>query len=125
MPRASTQPADTTQRLQLAAPSANVTKPSDPIPISRSQHSPLRDHLAQWQQQYGGPSEEVLSAFGDHPANGDLYNNISKLSSSFKSDQVEQDDWNRMDDDDGEELITIGLFLKPGDVVELSQPAGE
>jgi hypothetical protein len=51
---------------------------------------------------------------------------MSKLNSAFKSDEVvDTEDWNAMDENEGEELITIGLFLKPGDVVELSQPGRE
>jgi hypothetical protein len=79
----------------------------------------------QWQQQHGGPSEEVLSAFENHPANSDMHNGMSKLSASSKADEAATtEDWNAAEDD-GEELITIGLFLKPGDVVQLSQAGRE
>ena len=81
----------------------------------------MRNHLEKWQVQYGGPSEETLSAFEKHPANGEIFNNVSRVSSaSAVEDQTEGDRWFAGEDDDGEDLITIGLFLKPGDVVELS-----
>lgn len=67
------------------------------------------------------PSEETLSAFEKHPANSEIYNNVSKVSNaSAIEDETEGDRWFAGEDDDGEDLITIGLFLKPGDVVELS-----
>jgi hypothetical protein len=51
---------------------------------------------------------------------------MSKLNSAFKADEdVDAPEWNATEEDDGEELITIGLFLKPGDVVELSQAGRE
>jgi hypothetical protein len=50
---------------------------------------------------------------------------MSKLTTGFKADEnIEAEDWNAAGDE-GEELITIGLFLKPGDVVELTQPGRE
>lgn len=46
---------------------------------------------------------------------------MSKVSNaSAAEDETEGDRWFAGEDDDGEDLITIGLFLKPGDVVELS-----
>lgn len=39
---------------------------------------------------------------------------------SVVDEETEGDRWFAGEDDDGEDLITIGLFLKPGDVVELS-----
>jgi hypothetical protein len=87
---------------------------------------PIREHLEQWQHQFGGPTEEVLSAFENHPARNDVQNGLSKLSSSFKADEdANASEWDDAQEDEGEELITIGLFLKPGDVVELSQPGRE
>ncbi|KAL1643164.1 3'-5' RNA exonuclease complex component [Didymella pomorum] len=87
---------------------------------------PIRNHLGKWQDQYGGPSEETLYAFEKHPLAGEVYNNVSKVSNaSAAEDQTEGDRWFAGEDDDGEDLITIGLFLKPGDVVELSQAGRE
>ncbi|KAH6639318.1 hypothetical protein C7974DRAFT_431916 [Boeremia exigua] len=98
----------------------------DPVFIARPPQLPVRDHLQKWQEQYGGPSEETLSAFQKHPANGDIMNSFSKVSSaSAVEEQTEGDRWFAGEDDDGEDLITIGLFLKPGDVVELSQAGRE
>jgi len=53
---------------------------------------------------------------------------MSKLKSSAKSDEAEDFDTpnvDAMDEEEGEDLITIGLFLKPGDVVELQLPGRE
>jgi len=51
---------------------------------------------------------------------------MSKLNSGFKADEdVNEKEWDPSEEHDGEELITIGLFLKPGDVVELTQPGRE
>jgi hypothetical protein len=48
------------------------------------------------------------------------------LSSAFKADEdAGGNEWDAGQEDEGEEVITIGLFLKPGDVVELSQPGRE
>jgi hypothetical protein len=48
------------------------------------------------------------------------------LSSAFKADEdAGENEWDAGQEDEGEEVITIGLFLKPGDVVELSQPGRE
>jgi hypothetical protein len=90
----------------------------------------VRKHLEKWQADHGGPSEEALSAFENHPANdvrnGDIRNSVSKLNATSKADEgVQVEEWDAHDEDGGEELITIGLFLKPGDVVELSQAGRE
>lgn len=51
---------------------------------------------------------------------------MAKLSSSYKADDgVNSKEWHGVEEEAEEELITIGLFLKPGDVVELSQPDRE
>jgi hypothetical protein len=124
----STKPTDTdiSQRLQqIAVTSASTTPPFDPALTPRPTQIPLRDHLVQWQEQYGAPGEEVLSAFENHPANRDVYNRVSKLNSAFNTDEeADMEEWNDIEDE-GEELITIGLFLKPGDVVELVQAGRE
>ncbi|CAO2649912.1 Nn.00g012040.m01.CDS01 [Neocucurbitaria sp. VM-36] len=114
------------QRHQLAPTAASTSQPSSPALIPRSEELPIRQHLEQWQHQFGGPTEETLSAFQNHPARDDVRNGLSKLSSAFKADETgETHEWDGEDEDEGEELITIGLFLKPGDVVELSQPGRE
>jgi hypothetical protein len=123
-PRAKT---DIPQRSQLAAAAETSTTPAlDPALIPRPLNLALREHLQQWQAQHGGPTEETLSAFENHPANADIYNRVSKLNSATKADEdVAIEQWDAPEEDDGDELITIGLFLKPGDVVELSQPGRE
>jgi hypothetical protein len=52
---------------------------------------------------------------------GEIFNNVSRVSNaSAVDDETEGERWFAGEDEDGEDLITIGLFLKPGDVVELS-----
>lgn len=112
---------DTLQYSQSLVTPTPIDATVDPVFIARPPGLPVRDHLVKWQVQYGGPSEETLSAFEKHPANGEIFNRISKVSgASSADDQTEGDRWFAGEDDDGEDLITIGLFLKPGDVVELS-----
>ncbi|KAF1916467.1 hypothetical protein BDU57DRAFT_448982 [Ampelomyces quisqualis] len=115
-----------------ARPSQGAAVPTTPPPsldpplIPPRPKLPFRHHLEQWQAQHGGPSEQVLEAFERHPANSDVYNGLSKLNSAFKADDhTESVVRTDIDDDEVDELITIGLFLKPGDVVELSQPGRE
>lgn len=111
---------DTLQLLQTLVTSPPVDPTVDPIFIARPPGTPVRSHLKKWQVQYGGPSEETLSAFERHPANGEMSNNFSKVSgASAVQDETEGERWFAGEEDDGEDLITIGLFLKPGDVVEL------
>ncbi|KAF2996267.1 hypothetical protein E8E13_004668 [Curvularia kusanoi] len=99
---------------------------ADPVFIPRPPKLPVRAHLAKWQDEHGGPSEEVLSAFEKYPADGEIINNVSKISNaSATDDQTEGERWFAGEADDGEDLVTIGLFLKPGDVVELSQAGRE
>ncbi|KAF1846326.1 RNB-domain-containing protein [Cucurbitaria berberidis CBS 394.84] len=113
-------------RSQLASTPAPTSQSSNPELIPHPQHLPIRQHLVQWQQQFSSPTEEILSAFQNHPACGDMQNGISKLSSGYKADEdSETNEWDGGEGDEGEELITIGLFLRPGDVVELSQPGRE
>lgn len=72
-----------------------------------------------------------MSAFGNHPARQDvqIQNRLSNLlppSNAFET--AKTSDWNGEEkgiDDDAEDMITIGLFLKPGDVVELTHPDRE
>jgi hypothetical protein len=85
-----------------------------------------RQQLEQWNKTFGGPDELVLSAFENHPAHGDIQNNMAKLSFGSKADEdLEGDEQMRDDEEEGDEIVTIGLFLSPGDVVELAQPGRE
>lgn len=81
--------------------------------------------MTKWQEEHGGPDEITLSAFQNHPVHGEMENNVSKLSFSSQADEERAMDVEGNEDEEGESLITIGLFLKPGDVVELSQPGRE
>jgi hypothetical protein len=109
------------QRAQLFVESTPIDLAVDPVFVARPPQIPVRNHLGKWQDQYGRPSEETLSAFEKHPLAGEIYNNVSKVSNaSAADDETKGDRWFAGEDDDGEDLITIGLFLKPGDVVELS-----
>lgn len=109
------------QRAQSLVTPTPIDLAADPVFIARPPLLPIRNHLGKWQAQYGGPSEETLSAFEKHPLAGEAFNNVSKISSASAADvQTQGDRWVAGEDDDGEDLVTIGLFLKPGDVVELS-----
>ncbi|KAL6704459.1 3'-5' RNA exonuclease complex component [Coniothyrium glycines] len=114
-------------RPQLEATTASATQTADPLTIPYRREIPFRLHLEKWQAEYGGPSEETLLAFQNHPALDEIGNDISKLSTGLKADQaLNQTEWEYDVEDDGEEeLMTLGLFLKPGDVVQLKQSGHE
>jgi hypothetical protein len=121
---------DQLQPSQLAKTPATNNQPFDPSLLPRPAGLPVREHLEQWQQLYGGPSDDVLAAFQNYSSRDGIQNSWFKLSSGFKSDEnLDSTAWEDAEkdagEDAGEELITIGLFLKPGDVVELSQPGRE
>jgi hypothetical protein len=111
------------------APSSSSTATLDPSLLSATapERPNIRDYLTQWQNEHGGPDEETLSAFGNHPVFGETQNILSKLNSSSKADEAEDStmDAREEGEEEGESLLTIGLFLTPGDVVELSQPGHE
>ncbi|KAF2644490.1 RNB-domain-containing protein [Massarina eburnea CBS 473.64] len=114
-------------RTQTELASSNAALTFDPALVgSNIPQVPIRDHLQAWQRLHSGPDEATLSAFENHPAHaGEIQNNLVKLSFDSKADEANgADEWANEDDED-EELVTIGLFLKPGDVVELSQPGRE
>lgn len=113
----------TSQASQAALSSASALPRIDPALLhpSLQQKLPIRERLHQWQQHFGGPDEETLNAFENHPARGDIQNNLSKLNYGTKADEDDgENEFGMTEDNKDEELITIGLFLKPGDVVELS-----
>ncbi|RMZ68570.1 mitochondrial exoribonuclease Cyt-4 [Pyrenophora seminiperda CCB06] len=117
---------DLLQRLQLSSRPAITPPPLNPLLLPGPENVSIRRHLEKWQDQYGGPTEEALSGFQNHPVHGDIQNSLSKLSSTFKADEDEKpNEWADADEDESGDLITIGLFLKPGDIVELSQPGRE
>ncbi|KAF2469105.1 RNB-domain-containing protein [Lindgomyces ingoldianus] len=104
---------------------AATTDPSslstpDSLPL-HARTSPTRKALQRWQDEYGGPNEDDLRAFPNHPASGETSNNLARMNFPGKSD----DDFNEPFDNDEDEMITIGLFLKPGDVVELRMQSRE
>ncbi|KAL1596346.1 3'-5' RNA exonuclease complex component [Paraconiothyrium brasiliense] len=113
-----------TSQIALNSP---VQPSIDPALLHPSRHKlPTRQQLEQWNEQFGGPDELSLSAFENHPAHGDIQNNMSKLSFGSKADEdLEGDEQMGEHEDEDDELVTIGLFLKPGDVVELSMPGRE
>ncbi|KAG9194320.1 hypothetical protein G6011_04355 [Alternaria panax] len=115
-----------TTRSQQPSLATTSTPTPDPSLLARPQGIPVREHLERWQHQFGGPTEEVLAAFENHPGRNDTYNGLSNLSSAFQADQdVRESEWDAAQEDGGDQAITTGLFLKPGDVVELSQPGRE
>ncbi|USP76229.1 mitochondrial protein cyt-4 [Curvularia clavata] len=114
------------QRSQLSPTPENSSQTFDPILVPRPQNTAIRDHLAKWQDLYGAPTEETLTAFQNYYDRDNFQNALSKLSSSNKSDEdVTASERNALEEDENDDLITIGLFLRPGDVVELSQPGRE
>lgn len=65
----------------------------------------------------------MLSAFARYLTRDEIRNNLSKLSYQGKADDDIPDQEQELDEEgehEDEELITIGLFLKPGDLVELN-----
>jgi hypothetical protein len=113
------------QRFETDPTPAHVDSPIDPaldpVFLSRTPQLPIRQHLEKWQAQHGAPSEDTLVAFERHPARSDIQNGMSKLLQSVKAgEDAPLAEWPAVEEDEGEEVITIGLFLKCGDVVELS-----
>ncbi|KAF2198844.1 RNB-domain-containing protein [Delitschia confertaspora ATCC 74209] len=87
---------------------------------------PIREHLRQWQEQFGRPNEEDLAAFEKHPAREYVPNdNFAKLPGPEGRDNAEEDledDYNYGEDP---ELNTVTIFLTPGDVGELIMKSHE
>ncbi|CAI6334687.1 unnamed protein product [Periconia digitata] len=89
---------------------------------------PIRDHLRRWDIENGGPDEAVLDVFENHPAseNTGISNEMSqKLSSAKASDEPSDQSTTRDQEQDYSDVLTITLFLNPGDVVELAQSGRE
>ncbi|KAH7406427.1 hypothetical protein DE146DRAFT_629753 [Phaeosphaeria sp. MPI-PUGE-AT-0046c] len=100
----------------------------EPFLIPRPTKVAVRSHLTQWQEDHGGPTDETLSAFGKHPLQHVIQNRLSKLNTSSGAaahDSTGSKEWGTMHESEMEDMITIGLFMKPGDVVELAQPGRE
>jgi hypothetical protein len=121
---------DRIQRTQVATSSAITTPLIDTSSLNatepkESYESNIRSRLREWQHNFGGPDEIALSAFENHPVHDEMKNNLFKLSFSSKADEEHEVGLEANEDDEGEEMITIGLFLKPGDVVELWQAGRE
>lgn len=87
----------------------------------------MRQRLEIWDKDNGGPNEADLSAFARHPAHGEIQNKLSVLGFGLKADEdVDREEAMEEEEDNAEdELITVGIFLKPGDVVELTRPGRE
>ncbi|KAI1685066.1 RNB domain containing protein [Pyrenophora tritici-repentis] len=118
----------TTNRTHISSISSTSAPPPpfDPTLLPHSTGVRFREHLEKWQELYGAPTKEALSGFQNHPARGDIQNGLSKLTSAFKADEdARPDELAGAEEDEEEDPITIGLFLKPGDVVELCQPDRE
>jgi hypothetical protein len=116
---------DIFQRPQLATATANHAPVIDPA-LLQAQSLPIRERLKAKQEELGGPDEETLAAFANYPTGDEMINGMSKLSFGAKADESVSGNEVEGDEDHGvDDLITIGLFLKPGDVVELSMPGRE
>ena len=63
-----------------------------------------------------------MSAFANYKDRDDIQNNLAKLNYSGRADDEIQEHEQERDEglDEDEEVVTIGLFLKPGDLVELN-----
>jgi hypothetical protein len=86
--------------------------------------------LALWQKEYGSSEERVRRAFADHPVYGSgvVTNRVNIVGISAKSDELDQDDERgakKSQDEYEDDLPTVALFLKPGDVVEIAKPDRE
>jgi hypothetical protein len=103
-------------------PATSTSLPDVTNPAILDASRPIRERLQLWQHEFGGPNDTDLSAFENYRQRDEVTNNMTKMHGS-KSD--EDFGSNELDDgevdNDGDELVTIGLFLKPGDVVEISQ----
>ena len=107
---------------------AAISDPPPPLNPALSELQPslnIRQRLRQLQQELGGPDEETLQAFSNYPRDYETINGLSRLSFAAKVDEHSPSEAGSPEEFEGEELITIGLFLKPGDVVELSQSGHE
>jgi hypothetical protein len=92
---------------------------------SASKQRPIRDHLQQWELDNGGPDDITLNVYANHPAHDK--HRITNVLSTLSPSNPKSADQSSPEHDSGEhndpyqdDLVTVGLFLKPGDVVELS-----
>ncbi|KAF2852511.1 RNB-domain-containing protein [Plenodomus tracheiphilus IPT5] len=118
----------TATRAQLTPPTSTPSPDLHSAHVVRPANLPFKHYLKQWaeEQEQKGHSAETLSAFENFPTHQDVQNGLSKLSPMAKADQHDDTTaWENTEEDEVDELITIGLFLKPGDVVELRQQSRE
>ncbi|OAK94235.1 RNB-domain-containing protein [Phaeosphaeriaceae sp. SRC1lsM3a] len=116
------------QGTAIVASPTSTAPPDDPTLVPRPAKVAVRAHLAQWQEEHGKPTEDALSAFGNHPLHDVIQNGLSKLNATSRAaadDTASSREWGTMHGAEGDDMITIGLFMKPGDVVELVQPDRE
>ncbi|PVH93474.1 RNB-domain-containing protein [Periconia macrospinosa] len=101
-------------------------KPSSPIAVDQLR---VWKHLRQWDLEFGGPGEAELNAFGNYPKNGEVVNTISKFGKSKGNGDALEDEQSleELDENDQgyEDLVTLAIFMKPGDLVELHPPNSE
>ena len=121
------------QRAQYTDSSTEDSEPStpfseslDPTLIPLPHGIPLRMHLERWDKQFGGLSDEALASFANFPTRLDTQNTLSRESPVESADeQPATDESDCGGEDELDDLMTVGLFLNPGDVVELSQAGHE
>lgn len=102
-------------------PSTPANSPQAINPAILDATRPVRQRLKLWQEELGGPNAEELRAFENYLNRDEISNGMNNLNLGAKSDEGYRAGEREEDpDDEGEDLITIGLFLKPGDVVEIS-----
>ncbi|KAF2727487.1 RNB-domain-containing protein [Polyplosphaeria fusca] len=121
----------TTRRAFHAAPAVcSIVQSPQPSPSPSSPplldpSLPLREQLRKWQEINGGPTHDELDIFENYPR-ADLEettNNLTRANNhGSKSDEsIEDKQWDEDPDLDRDpDLVTLGVFLNPGDVVEIS-----
>jgi hypothetical protein len=110
--------ADSCKRLLPETELSPTSSPPGINPAIVDPSRPIRDRLKIWQQELGGPDEEELRIFTNYTRRQDISNDVNRLDG--KADEDYGDREQREDEDEDEDLLTVALFLKPGDVVELT-----
>ncbi|KAF2748515.1 RNB-domain-containing protein [Sporormia fimetaria CBS 119925] len=121
-------PIHTTQHRFRPEITSTSSLPEVVNPAILDPNRPIRDRLKLWQQELGGPNEEDLRAFQKHPLyrDSDVSNELSSNSRDGKSDEdLAADEQDDEDDILASDIVTLALFLKPGDVVEISRGSSE
>jgi len=109
---------------------AAVSSPEQPFPAQLPRELPIREHLSQWsanlpqQDQIPQPLHDI---FKSHFSPEDTRNILTTTAATRRAADESDGDLEQFEttEDRDDELITIGLFMKPGDVAELAAPGHE